>query len=766
MHTTATRDFVKARRKLMKAGCRQQVQKIHTAWTEAQMDGKIRVSRTHHGETRANVEKYDLGDGYRLVVYLVPHSDGHRVFLFAGSHDEVDRWLGNHGNYKWVYRPSDKTVEFVPVSTSVEPRPFDLSADVVERRLLISLADEMWDLLTLGEDARQSALSLTNTDVEEGTLDQKIIEISPDHAAQTCLFDICFLAYEGKANRIPARIELFAEKATVVEAKALSESLKKITSTEELITFSDPEDLKQLLQRENWEDWQLYLHPRQRHLTVRDYTGPARVRGISGSGKTCIAVHRARYLVEKYRKPVLLLTLTRSMSNLLRGMKDSLFGATSSRRVRVNTMSAAALKFLEEFDPLWMRKYRGERSTINIVGGSDLQELLDHAGRRGGVLPAFQGEASLSNRFNEEYEYEEYTREEIEYVRTTYAYDNRDAYITEPRVGRGLPLGEKSRHAVLAAVADFEEHLIRADKIDSAGIVLQALTIMESRIDWDGLVATKDYPAPLSRCVIVDESQDMTENELRLVSRFAPTLENALFLVGDGAQKVFSRGFAFSKAGIDVVGRSTVLKKNYRNTRQILEAAYPLVTTYVNETSEETSRYLDGHPDYSSRDGTLPEVYEFVSANDEVVWAGNQIDHLTNIAGLQSSDIAILAPFGLARRLVTESLEDRGIRCVELRSVIRGQATDAVRISTIESAKGHEFNAVFLIGLIEGALPTFAIANSGDLWLGAAKLYVAMTRARDNLYLSYATNYQRRPAAPSRYLETVLPYCEDCRTRA
>lgn len=94
---TFTRDYQKAWRGLLQAGKRVQYQKVSAAMLEAQTDGAIRsVPPTRHGESRIpDVDKYDLGDGYRLVVQKLKSAGeaGHYVFLFVGSHE---RW--RHGS--------------------------------------------------------------------------------------------------------------------------------------------------------------------------------------------------------------------------------------------------------------------------------------------------------------------------------------------------------------------------------------------------------------------------------------------------------------------------------------------------------------------------------------------------------------------------------------------------------------------------------------------------------------------------------------------
>lgn len=98
-----TKSFNGLLRGLQQHGHKKVVQGVRAAISEAGMTGEIRsLSRTKHGETRLpNVEKYDLSDGYRLVVQLVDGSSKTRAFLFSGSHDDTERWLDAHRNYQW-----------------------------------------------------------------------------------------------------------------------------------------------------------------------------------------------------------------------------------------------------------------------------------------------------------------------------------------------------------------------------------------------------------------------------------------------------------------------------------------------------------------------------------------------------------------------------------------------------------------------------------------------------------------------------------------
>jgi hypothetical protein len=125
-----TKEFNKCLRDLLRGGKKGKdaVQRARAAQAEAAAGGAINtLQRTHHGESRfPNAEKYDLGDGYRLVVQLVDGRQNVRAFLFAGDHEDAERWLENHRDYVWVRKSTDGSLEFVQVSKPSEPRPATL----------------------------------------------------------------------------------------------------------------------------------------------------------------------------------------------------------------------------------------------------------------------------------------------------------------------------------------------------------------------------------------------------------------------------------------------------------------------------------------------------------------------------------------------------------------------------------------------------------------------------------------------------------------
>ncbi len=93
--------------------------------------------------------------------------------------------------------------------------------------------------------------------------------------------------------------------------------------------------------------------------------------------------------------------------------------------------------------------------------------------------------------------------------------------------------------------------------------------------------------------------------------------------------------------------------------------------------------------------------------------------------------------------------------------------TNAVTLSSLHAAKGLEWNAVFLVGMSEGLMPISHAKTSDDLAEERRLLYVGITRAREDLFLSYATgNRGRANRKLSRFLDEHWPVPESRTTRS
>lgn len=752
-----TKPFNGYLRSLQQQGYKKIVQAVRAAISEAGMNGEITLPRTKHGESRIpNAEKYDLPDAFRLVVQLVDGVAKVRAFLFVGTHDDAQHWLDTHRNYKWVKSKTDGTLEFVQVTEGKENRHvpadrMDLESpeDLLALPLLRVLEPTEWSRIQLDEFTQRYVASISGMDYErdaDGIL-VRLDELAGYEKA-SLVFDLLLHAHAREWSEVRRRISVLSGDSFLAPATEVAEAMLAPDNSETFVTFDDDDEIGQFFSNHTLADWMLFLHPEQKKIAEKDYRGPARLRGVSGSGKTCVLVHRARYLAKKYRQPVLLVTLTESMRKLLEKLVDDLCGVERNL-ITALTMSAVAKQVVHELHPQ-------SSSFYSVISPDRLDRVVSSVAAH---LRAHPEAAQTSLPSLDEAALDSFLRDEIAYVRSRLRTSEQDHY-TDARMfqrrGRGIPLNEASRRVVLDCIRFYEAQLATSHLLDHEGIVAEALE----------LVDVSNHGFNRFRGVLCDEVQDLSQLEVALLGKlstpsaeFVANAENGLFLAGDGAQTIYKRGFVLRRLGIDISGRSVSLRKNYRNTHEILTAAFGLVDKYEFADVDEESVARPSAPEFAKRRGARPLILRCSSPRDEAVAVARAVKSLIAM-GQTPGQICVVGPSVRMREEVQRALNELEVRFANLQHDVDYES-DRVKISTIESAKGHEFGSVFIMGLVEGVLPNTGTTEE-EIPREAARLYVAMTRAREALTITYSawTGY---PA--SRFLMAIQGDCDEAQFR-
>jgi superfamily I DNA/RNA helicase len=618
---------------------------------------------------------------------------------------------------------------------------------LLELPLLRVLSPEEWLRLDLSQEAQQLASTVSGSDYErdaEGILG-RLYELAEDKKA-SLVFDLLVAAHNGEWSKLQTRISVGNEAAVIPPAEAAPAMLANENS-ESFVTFDDPDDLANFFEKHSLADWMLFLHPEQKKVAERDFRGPARLRGVSGSGKTCVLVHRARYLAKKYGQPLLLVTLTESMRKLLDHLTDDLCGVERHLILTI-TMSQLAKNVIKDV-PQSPKLY-------SLISNDRQADFVSEVLRRVSAHPEVNRTPLHSMAHDDLWEF---LREEIAYVRSRLRSTEFDRYLDSrafQRRGRGLALNETARRVILEGIRFYEGQLAAEELLDHEGIVAEALNALDG--------PTRKFNG--ARCILCDEVQDLSQLELALIARLptpaaepVATAENALFLAGDGAQSIYKRGFTLRTLGIDVSNRSFTLRKNYRNTHEILKAAFGLVAKYDFADSDEDDIAKPSAPEFAKRHGARPTIWRCSSLGEEATAIATKIQTLLS-SGRTPGQICIVGPSFKTREEVKLALTRLGIEYTDLREDAYYES-DRVKISTIESAKGHEFADVFIMGLVEGVLPRSGL-DDGEVPREAARLYVAMTRARENLTITYSP---WGAFTPSRFLSAIQNDCDEARIR-
>jgi hypothetical protein len=448
------------------------------------------------------------------------------------------------------------------------------------------------------------------------------------------------------------------------------------------------------------EEWTVWLHPEQARFVRRSFSGPARIRGAAGTGKSAVALHRVAWLAETRGGRYLVTSYVTTLPAILRESYATLSPATR-HQVEFTGLHRWAIDFLAaRGKPVRCDTWRAKRA-------------FDESWAR-------HGDSLVTDRLKKDY-----FKEEVETVVKGRALRDLDAYLELDRGGRRVPLGVPQRRTVWRLAQAYDAALAAARCVDTADVL---------RLARDEL-RRQPLESPYAG-VVVDEVQDLPLVGLQLAHELAGgDRSDGLLLIGDGQQAVYPGAVRLAEAGISVTGRAVVLRTNYRNTVEILAAAWGVV-------AGDEFDDLDGAPEPGERDvevvrhGEVPQsvTADTVAEHDAaLVW-----DLQAALGrGLQPGDVALLCPTNAMAEEYAELLQREGIPAVLLKSAA-ARSAPAVRVGTYQRAKGLEFPHVVVPRLDKQTM----LLTSGGCdaraereELARRQLFVALTRARDSLWL-------------------------------
>ena len=452
------------------------------------------------------------------------------------------------------------------------------------------------------------------------------------------------------------------------------------------------------------EDWMVFLSPLQRSTAYRSIRGPARVTGGPGTGKTVVALHHVVHLLSTLGAGSTL--LIGSQIRTLPPILKQLFG-------RLHDDPEGAVEFTHIVDMARdvVRRHEGEPHLDEEKAHSVFNDVW--ARERDGP---FRHEI---RDFDPVYAWEEVRRVILGRV-----IPNEDAYLQLKRHGRRRSLSLHQRRALWHVAGRYE----------------MACQMASPRIyDADSLVRRgyqllRDSRLPVAfDAIVIDEAQDLTETALRfLIMQLADHHAGRLLLVGDGGQSIYPGGYRLSDLGIETRGRSTVLRDAYRSTDGILDAIALFGRAVSSQDfGEDGLGAVDLKP---RRSGPPPRVSGHADLLDE------RLAIMNYLASLPEDGRAGVALLVLSNRLVREWaqwLKAVGLPARRLDDY-EGVPVSGIKVGTYARSKGLEFERVVLPGLNLGEVPAVDIENEDTYFLQARQLYVAMSRARDELWMSYA----------------------------
>ena len=246
-------------------------------------------------------------------------------------------------------------------------------------------------------------------------------------------------------------------------------------------------------------------------------------------------------------------------------------------------------------------------------------------------------------------------------------------------------------------------------------------------------VDRQQIPSGQYQAILIDEGHDFAPEWLRLVTQMVDPATNSLLLLYDDAQSIYERArtktFSFKSVGVQAQGRTTILKINYRNTKQILQTANLIAADLLTDDDTDDDGIPLVKPISCGREGPAAVLIRLPTLREE---AHAIADHLNSAhkEGHAWGDMAVLCPDYLTRDLCAQVLHQRQIPLQMRRSPGDfDPASDTIKVMTMKVSKGLEFPVVALPGV--GHMP----AAGEDETEAARVFYVAATRATQRLVI-------------------------------
>lgn len=452
-----------------------------------------------------------------------------------------------------------------------------------------------------------------------------------------------------------------------------------------------------------WEKWTVFLHPEQRQWVERDYTGPARVSGSAGTGKTIVALHRAAYLARKHPDArVLLTTFSDTLASALHTKLKRLLGNEPRLAERIDVHSINAIG---------LRLYKAHIGPATIASRKIVRQLLQEAA-------STVGDHKFGLHF---------LLTEWEQVVDAWQLDGWEAYRDVARLGRKTRLPEVQRTVLWSIFARVRAELHERNLITLAQLFtsLAAVLSMKKNVVFD--------------YAIVDEAQDISVAHLRFFAALGGGRPNALFFAGDLGQRIFQQPFSWKGLGVDIRGRSRTLRVNYRTSHQIRTQADRLlgpVVTDVDDNSEIRSDTV------SVFNGPPPVIHTLKDESEEIKAVGNWIAECSQ-AGILPHEIGVFVRSEAQLERAQAAVNTAGVPFKILDEHVE-TLSGHVSISTMHLAKGLEFRAVVVMACDDEVIPLQerieTVGDDADLQevydTERHLLYVACTRARDQLLVT------------------------------
>ena len=450
--------------------------------------------------------------------------------------------------------------------------------------------------------------------------------------------------------------------------------------------------------------------PEQLKIIGVNRLGAEVIRGAAGSGKTTTAILRLKALIgmnirrrqqENSTKPINILVLT--FNRTLKAYIEELTQAQIDDP-RINLV-------ISNFAQWQLNMYTGHYHTTPTIVD---QKALGY------FIQSTVHNIQLPSDFIEN---------EVDYILGRFDPEKIDEYLVASRIGRGTkPRVSKE---------------MRVQILDN--IVFPFLKDLADKDihEWNELTKYK-IPNRQYDAIVCDETQDFTANQLRTINSHLSN-ESSLTIVVDTAQRIYARGYTWLETGIVVrPGRSHRLTINYRNSKEIAMLAASLLHN-IPVDDDFTVPSLEK----TISSGYLPDIVE-ASYSSQVEFT---LKHIDNNVDLENETVAFLHPKGGNWfKYLRSCLTQHGLAHINLTRMYEWpQGDESIGLCTLHSAKGLEFDHVFVLGLNNECLSDWEDADDHRYITTRKLLGMGVGRAKKSVIIGY------KPEAKSEIIDLIDP---------
>ena len=469
----------------------------------------------------------------------------------------------------------------------------------------------------------------------------------------------------------------------------------------------------------------------QKKVLFLPTTEPIQIKGVAGSGKTTVALYRAKHLIDTHsdlflETKVAIFTYNKTLVKYLKSLAPFVSGGYQKDSDEINPTKPKGLDiFITNFHS-WAYRFI-ESNDISLRG-----RLIDKNTQQFVIndLKSKYSDYNISNKSDD------FFIEEISWMKGK-IFKTREEYLEAKRTGRGTNdrITKADKEIIWEIFNEYNIYLKNNNLVDFDDYALISLDIIENN---------PNFIKPFSH-IVVDEAQDLNKAQILVITKLVADETKSISILADAAQRIYKSGFSWNEVGLNVRGGRTIeFKKNYRNTVQIIKAALSLL-----ENESDKSEFTT--VETAIKGENKPILGYFNNWNDQCEYILEELKKITNDDDLGSTAILHKRNGGLNQ--ITYFLQQNGYN-----SQIITKAEDisfkdnTLKVCTLSSVKGLEFDNVFIINLDENVIPhpQGFVDEEDDFHISTERrlLYTAMTRAKKKLYLLSCNK-------PTRYLSEI-----------